>query len=186
VCYFPYDFISIPTYGFKINKQLQDYDTRIKLLYGTSLRLHPSIMLSYHEFFIIATPERMSNPEFMKLLDVVYDNHNLNRLIVDEVRVSPIYFYLLTLTPFFIGTLYFCKDVFPRQPACALSEHYLGMGSQFPRRLSTIGEVPGEIPRCSHYGFDSHCYANVRLLLLLTCLALTLFAIEFNEILSRV
>jgi UDP-glucose 6-dehydrogenase len=86
-----------PEYGFKINKQLQDYDTRIKLLYGKSLQL-PSIRYYQHEFLTIVTPERMSNPEFMKLLDVVYDNHNLNRLVVDEVRANPIYFYLYTNT----------------------------------------------------------------------------------------
>jgi len=65
----------------------------------------------FHEFFTIVTPERMSNPEFMKLLDVVHDNHNLNRLVVDEVRANPIYVYQHTLIPFFTGTLYFCKDV---------------------------------------------------------------------------
>lgn len=31
------------------------------------------------------TPERLSTAEFMKILDVIHENHNLNRLVVDEV-----------------------------------------------------------------------------------------------------
>ncbi|KAF9525495.1 P-loop containing nucleoside triphosphate hydrolase protein [Crepidotus variabilis] len=45
---------------------LQDYDTRIKLLY--------------------VTPEKMSKQDFIKVLDVVYENNNLARLVVDEAH----------------------------------------------------------------------------------------------------
>ncbi|KDR82966.1 hypothetical protein GALMADRAFT_220967 [Galerina marginata CBS 339.88] len=32
------------------------------------------------------TPERLCNPDFTKILDIVYENHNLNRLVVDEAH----------------------------------------------------------------------------------------------------
>ncbi|KAF8909050.1 P-loop containing nucleoside triphosphate hydrolase protein [Gymnopilus junonius] len=32
------------------------------------------------------TPERLSNPEFKEILDVIYSNYNLNRLVVDEAH----------------------------------------------------------------------------------------------------
>lgn len=36
----------------------------------------------------IATPERLAVPEFMRLLGIVYDAGELNRLVVDEVRIN--------------------------------------------------------------------------------------------------
>ena len=36
-------------------------------------------------FFGLVTPERLCTSDFLQLLDVVYENHNLNRLVVDEV-----------------------------------------------------------------------------------------------------
>jgi len=35
--------------------------------------------------FGLVTPERLCTAEFLQLLDIVYENHNLNRLVVDEV-----------------------------------------------------------------------------------------------------
>ncbi|KAF8155773.1 P-loop containing nucleoside triphosphate hydrolase protein [Crassisporium funariophilum] len=58
----------------EIIKELQLYDSTIRLLY--------------------ITPERLCATETFKLLDVVHDNHNLNRLVVDEVTV------LRTIGPF--------------------------------------------------------------------------------------
>ncbi|PPQ73318.1 hypothetical protein CVT26_015341 [Gymnopilus dilepis] len=45
----------------EICRELQEYQTRIKLLY--------------------LTPERLSNPEFKATLDAIYSNYNLNRLV---------------------------------------------------------------------------------------------------------
>ena len=36
-----------------------------------------------HELAV--TPERLCTADFMELLDTVYENNNLNRLVVDEV-----------------------------------------------------------------------------------------------------
>ncbi|KAF8182282.1 ATP-dependent DNA helicase RecQ [Pholiota molesta] len=46
--------------------QLQSYDTSIKLLY--------------------ITPERLCTLDFLELLDKIYENHNFNRLVVDEAH----------------------------------------------------------------------------------------------------
>jgi superfamily II DNA helicase RecQ len=91
VCCFPRNLVSILMYVLKISKQLQDYDTRLKLLYGKLLRRNHRLKYQLG-FFTIVTPERMCNQEFMQLLDVVHDNHNLNRLVVDEVCGNPIYY----------------------------------------------------------------------------------------------
>ena len=37
-----------------------------------------------HNFAV--TPEKLCQAEFIELLDTVYENNNLNRLVVDEVR----------------------------------------------------------------------------------------------------
>jgi len=41
---------------------------------------------SFNRFYDLAvTPEKLCQAEFIELLDIVYENNNLNRLVVDEV-----------------------------------------------------------------------------------------------------
>ena len=47
-----------------------------------------------HNFAV--TPEKLCQVEFVELLDVVYENNNLNRLVVDEV--GHIFNTLITMT----------------------------------------------------------------------------------------
>ncbi|KAF9560908.1 ATP-dependent DNA helicase [Agrocybe pediades] len=55
-----------PAEQIEICREIQLYETRTKLLY--------------------VTPERLCTADFMKILDVIHENHNLNRLVVDEAH----------------------------------------------------------------------------------------------------
>ncbi|KAF4617418.1 hypothetical protein D9613_006191 [Agrocybe pediades] len=55
-----------PAEQIEICREIQLYETRTKLLY--------------------VTPERLCTADFMKILDVIHENHNLNRLVVDELQ----------------------------------------------------------------------------------------------------
>jgi len=67
------------TYGEKkeIKKDLQSYNCTIKLLY--------------------LTPEKLCQAEFIELLDTVYENNNLNRLVVDEAHCISVNIFKVSL-----------------------------------------------------------------------------------------
>jgi hypothetical protein len=46
--------------------------------------------------YLAVTPEKLCQAEFVELLDTVYENNNLNRLVVDEV--GDIFKTLITMT----------------------------------------------------------------------------------------
>lgn len=58
------------------------YDVTIRLLYSEFLL--EEYFYFDNLYYALVTPERLCNKDFLELLDVVHENHNLNRLVVDE------------------------------------------------------------------------------------------------------
>ena len=50
--------------------------------------------------YLKVTPEKLCQAEFIELLDTIYENNNLNRLVVDEV--SHIFNILMAITDVYI------------------------------------------------------------------------------------
>ena len=53
--------------------------------YIVSILLHMSVIQTGFTTYLAVTPEKLCQTEFTQLLDTVYENNNLNRLVVDEV-----------------------------------------------------------------------------------------------------
>jgi len=107
----------------------------------------------------LVTPERLCTSEFLELLDGVYENHNLNRLVVDEVGFPRLsnkaclmnssrltVFQLVEIRIFFVLA---SNLLFP------------GMGPRFSRRISTHWEIPRALFWCSNHGSYCDCHSGV-------------------------
>jgi len=108
----------------------------------------------------LVTPERLCTSEFLELLDAVYENHNLNRLVVDEVGFS--WSFKHTLPHEFYQA--HCISVSRDENfffVLASIHLFLGMGSRFSRRISTYWEIPRALSRCSNHGSHCDCHSGV-------------------------
>jgi hypothetical protein len=95
----------------------------------------------------------------MKLLATVYENGELNRLVVDEVCLRFLgYIILYTCT----GMKAHCISV---GLAVMLSQrsisYFAGMGPRLPGRISSSWDFSREICRCSDHGLNRNCKSRV-------------------------
>jgi len=69
----------------QIEKDLVSQCPRLRLLYSGYILAYAWNYSTTHDISSIVTPEKYATSECTRLLDQVYENRNLNRLVIDEV-----------------------------------------------------------------------------------------------------